>query len=182
MTRATSLALAVALIATATNARAQAPMTTWKPHFEFNVPGGVFAPTGDQRNEVKGGTVSAAQLSYVAHPLFALTATFGWARSRGLAFAATPKLDVLMYDLGAEGRLPHMARIGRATVGTFIAAGAGARTYSYRGDGFDTTHELAVYGGAGGEVGMGKVHLRLEARDYVTGNDVVVLAGIRVGR
>ena len=39
--------------------------------------------------------VSAAQLSYVAHPLFAVTATFGWGRSRGLAFATTPKLDVL---------------------------------------------------------------------------------------
>jgi hypothetical protein len=181
------LAFAAAMIAAAsTTAQAQA-VPAWKSHFEFNLPGGAFLPLGAQRDAFKRGTVSAAQLAYVAHPMVAVTATFGWARSRGLAVANTPKLDVFMYDIGAEGRLPGIASIGRVTFTPIAALGAGARSYNYRAD-VATSHKFAMYCGLGGEAGLGIVHLRIEARDYVTNpgtndrNDAVVLAGIRLGR
>jgi hypothetical protein len=57
----------------------------------------------------------------------------------------------------------------------------------------DATHTLAGYAVVGGELGMGRVGLRLEARDYVTGfrpliggggartrNDIVALVGLRL--
>jgi hypothetical protein len=57
----------------------------------------------------------------------------------------------------------------------------------------ETTNHLAVYVSAGGELGVGRVGLRLEVRDYLTGaslanpsattrvNDVAVMAGLRLG-
>ena len=57
----------------------------------------------------------------------------------------------------------------------------------------DATHNLSAYGSVGGEVGVRRVRVRIEARDYVsgfkplagqgaarTGNDVVVMAGVRL--
>ena len=71
-------------------------------------------------------------------------------------------------------------------------AGAGGRSYNYRKLDVDATHNLAAYGSVGGELGIRRVRVRLEARDYVTGfkplagegaartgNDVVVMAGLR---
>ena len=67
---------------------------------------------------------------------------------------------------------------------------AGARSYNYRSLHVDARHDVS----AGGEIGLGRVGLRLEVRDYVSGfkpldgggtaatrNDVVVLAGLRFG-
>ena len=60
--------------------------------------------------------------------------------------------------------------------------------------GGDATHNLAGYATVGGELGMGRVGLRLEVRDYVTGfelidagmsearNDVVIMAALRFNR
>lgn len=58
-----------------------------------------------------------------------------------------------------------------------------------------TTHNIAGYGALGGELGLGRVHVRLELRDYVTGfkplagdgasatrNDVAALVGLRFTR
>jgi hypothetical protein len=77
----------------------------------------------------------------------------------------------------------------------FAGVGAGARSYNYRNLDVDATHNVAGYGTVGGELGMGRVGLRLEVRDYVTGfkplvgggtadtrNDVVILVGLRFDR
>ena len=74
----------------------------------------------------------------------------------------------------------------------FVGIGAGARSYNYRKLDVDATHNLAGYASTGGELGIGRVHLRLEVRDYVAGfkplnglgaaatrNDVVALIGLR---
>jgi hypothetical protein len=117
---------------------------------------------------------------------------FGWARSRDLATANTPKLDVFTYDIGAEARAPQMNASESVSFTPFAGIGAGARSYNYRKLDVDATHNLAAYASAGGELGMGRVHLRLEMRDYVAGfkplnglgtsatrNDVVALIGVR---
>ena len=164
------------------------------PGWGFLVTSGQVLPTGAQRDVVKRGNVTAAQLSYGVHPAVALTATFGWARSRDVAAVDEPKLDIFMYDLGAELRAPRLGS-GFVDFRPFASLGAGARSYNYRSLEVDATHNLAAYGGVGGELGVGPVRLRVEARDYVTRfkpldgrgsvntrNDVVVMAGLVLGR
>jgi hypothetical protein len=178
------------LLASARTSAAQvpaAPTGAW----EFRVPSGGLVPTGAQRNALKDAHLSAAQLSYAVRPAFAITATVAWARSRDLASANDPKVDVFTYDVGAEARAPQWFAGRAVTFTPFAGVGAGARSYSHRKLDVDATHTVAGYGAIGGDVGMGRVALRLEARDYVSGfrpllgggrartrNDVAALVGL----
>jgi hypothetical protein len=165
-----------------------------RARWELVAPTGTLLPTGDQRDAIKRGSLSAVQLTYVARPMFAITSMFGWARSRDIATAGDPKLDVFTYDVGAELRAPRWPVGKGMTVSSFAGIGAGGRSYNYRKLDVDATHNLSAYGSVGGELGLRRVSLRLEARDYVsgfkplagagetrTGNDVVVMAGLRLG-
>ena len=160
---------------------------------EFSIPGGTLVPTGAQRDAIKRGNLTAAQLTYLVRPSFAITSMVGWARSRDVAALDNPKLDVFTYDVGAEVRAPQWLRGKGMTFSPFAGAGAGGRSYNYRKLEVDATHNLAAYGSVGGELGVRRIRLRLEARDYVTGfkplsgagaartgNDVVVMAGLRI--
>ncbi|MGE0158645.1 MAG: hypothetical protein AB7T31_04485 [Gemmatimonadales bacterium] len=162
--------------------------------WELIVPGGMLIPTGDQRDAVQRGGLTAAQLSYAPRPSLAFTATFAWARSRDVAAVDRPKLDVFMYDVGVEVRAPRWIGDGSLTLSPFAGIGGGARSYNYRSLHVDATHNLAGYASAGGEIGMGRAHLRIEARDYVAGfealdgrgaghvrNDMALLIGLRFG-
>lgn len=163
---------------------------TW----ELIVPSGTLVPTGTQRESIKRGGLSAVQISYVIDPSLALNATVGWARSRDIASAGDPKLDLFTYDVGAEVRALRWLSGGPLSFSPFAGIGAGGRSYNYRSLDVDATHNLAAYGSIGGEVGFRRVHLRLEARDYVTGfkpldgvgstdtrNDVALMFGLRLG-
>jgi hypothetical protein len=164
-----------------------------KPGWEFIVPSGAVVPTGAQRGAIKRGSLTAAQLSRVITPSFAVTATIGWARSRDVASAGDPKLDVFTYDVGAEMRAPRLIAGERMSFSPFAGVGAGGRSYNYRSLEVDATHNVAAYGSAGGELAIGRVRVRVEARDYVTGfkpltgngaadtrNDVALMAGLRI--
>jgi hypothetical protein len=181
---------------TATNLSAQATDSLSAPkaksRWELLLPSGTLVPTGAQHDAIKRGSLTAAQVTYVARPGFAITSTVGWARSRDIAIADTPKLDVFTYDIGAEVRAPSSGTV--VTFSPFAGAGAGGRSYNYRKLDVDATHNLAAYGSVGGEIGVRRVHVRLEARDYVTGfkplngvgaartgNDVILMAGVRFG-
>ena len=179
------IAAAVSCSLAATNAYGQ---ETSKPaHWEFLVPSGALITTGAQRNAIKSGNLTAVQLTYVARPALAITSTVGWARSRDVASAGDPKLDIFTYDIGAEARMP------RWIFSPFAGVGAGGRSYNYRKLDVDATHNLAAYASAGGELGIRRVRIRLEARDYVsgfkplqgvgaghTGNDVVLMAALHL--
>jgi hypothetical protein len=157
----------------------------------FNIPSGRLMPTGALRDALEDAHLSAAQLSYAFRPAFAVTATVAWARSRDLASTNDPKLDVFTYDLGAEARAPDWIAGRVVTFTPFAGIGAGARSYDHRKLDVDATHDVAGYAAAGGELGMRRVSLRLEARDHVSGfrplvgsggahvrNDVVALVGL----
>lgn len=183
-------------ILTATNRAAEAQAApSQRPRWDLLLSSGTVVPTGAQREAIKRANLSAAQLSYAVRPALAVTAMLGWARSRDIASAGDPKLDVFTYDLGAEVRAPRWAGGHAITFSPFAGAGAGGRSYNYRSLHVDATHNVAAYGSAGGELGFGRVHVRLEARDYVTGfkplhgegtadtrNDVVLMAGLRITR
>lgn len=191
-------ALGYTLVTTASlSAQATEPQTApaQKPGWELLVSSGVVVPTGVQRAAVKQGKLSTAQVSYVVRPSFAVTAALGWARTRDIATAGDPKLDAYTYDVGAEVRAPRWLSAGMVTFSPFAGAGAGGRSYNYRRLDVDATHNAAAYGSVGGELGVGRVRLRIEARDYLTGfkplggagttrtgNDVALMAGLRFVR
>ncbi|MEP6496261.1 MAG: hypothetical protein ABJF01_26570 [bacterium] len=163
-----------------------------KAGWEFLVSSGTVVPTGAERGIIKRGGLTAAQLSYVVTPALALTATLGWARSHDIASAGDPKLDLFAYDIGAEF-CAHRWTAGDAfSFSSFAGVGAGARSYNYRSLDVAATHNVSAYASAGGEFGVSRIRLRLEARDYVsgfkplngngaavTGNDVALLVGLR---
>ena len=188
----TRFAVTAALLVLSANAAVaqQIDAHTW----ELRIPSGALIGTGAQRDQVKDAQMTGVQLSRKLGSAFALTGTFAWARSRDLAAIDTPKLDVFTSDIGIETCFEDFAA-GPVSVHTFAGVGAGARSYNYRKLDVDATSNLAGYVAAGGELGMGRVALRLEARDYATGfkplvgagksgarNDVMILAALRFNR
>lgn len=162
---------------------------------EFRVSSGAFVPAGAQRNALKDAHMTAAQISWVLHPAFAVTGTFGWARSRDVLSTASPKLDVFTSDIGGELRTAEWFAGRRVSFSPFVAVGGGVRSYNYRKLDVDASNNVAGYAGVGGEVGSGRFGLRIEARDYVAGfkplvgsgksatrNDVVIMAAFSLNR
>lgn len=195
MLLAAAILVGAAHVASAQPAMDATPVAPQPAPWEFRVSSGAMVPTGVQRDVIKNAPLTVAQLSYLVRPSFAVTGSFGWARSHDLATAATPKLDVFTYDLGGEARAPQL-RTGRAvTFHPFAGAGIGGRSYNYRQLDVDATRNVSAYAAVGGEVGLRRVHVRLEVRDYVGGfkplagggqtdtrNDVVMMVGLRVGK
>jgi hypothetical protein len=189
MSRLAAASLLGSLMSVTAAAQTPAPQpAAW----EFRVTSGALVPTGAQRNSLKDAQATAAQLSWVIRPSLAVTGTFAWARSRDVAAVGTPKLDVFTSDLGVEARGGQWFAERAVTFSPFVGLGAGMRSYNYRKLDVDATNNLAGYGAIGGELGIKRVGLRLEVRDYATGfkplvgagqsdarNDVVVMVGLR---
>ena len=186
------MALGIALLSTGT-AAGQAPAS--EHTLELRVTSGAFVPTGNQRASLNNAQVTAAQVAWVVRPSLAVTGTFGWARSRDRGLVNTPKLDVFTSDVGVEARPTLWFAKHAVSLSPFAGVGAGVRSYNYRKLDVDATNNLAGYASAGGELGIGRMGLRLEVRDYATGykplagagrsemrNDVVMMAGIRFNR
>lgn len=189
---ATAVALVLGiLMTTAGLAHAQSSVAT-KPGFELLVPSGVVVPTGAQEDDVERGHLTAVQLSYGLRPDLVITSTVGWARTTPLGVGAEAKLDLFTYDAGVEYRMPRRRADRRINFKPFTGVGIGVRTHSYRRVDLATTHNLATYASVGGELGLSRVRVRLEVRDYLTWvtpfgatrttrrNDVAVLAGLRL--
>lgn len=185
---ATVAALALLLLAPAAATAQAASPSRW----QFLVSSGTLVPTGAQRAAIARGGVTVAQLAYVPGPV-AFTASLGWARTRDVAATDRAKLDAFLYDIGAELR-GKMLDLGPVSVMPFGGSGVGARSYNYRSLDVDATHNVAAFVNAGGEFDLGRVQLRLEVRDYISGfrslqaegpratrNDLVIMAGLRLG-
>ena len=186
-------ALVLGILVSARTSIAQTPTQpkTWEVRFTS----GALVPTGDQRNSLKNAGTTAAQVSWMIRPSLGITGMFAWSRSRDVAMVAQPKLDVFSSDLGLEARLGERFRESAVTFSPFVGMGGGARSYNYRKLDQDATHNLAGYAAVGGEIGVRRVGVRIEARDYVsqfkpligagqsaTRNDVVVMVGLRIKR
>lgn len=157
---------------------ASAQSTAPQPRrWEFRLASGSFVPTGSERGVLKQAQLSAAQLTWMPRSSLALSATFGWARSRDLGSADTPKLDIFMSDVGMELRPAQWFAGHAVTFSPFAGLGAGARSYNYRSLAVDATHNLSGYGTLGGELAAGRAGLRLEARNYMSGYKPLAGAG-----
>lgn len=183
--------VAFVTLAIATRANAQAP-TTPKPRFELVVPSGTVVARGANGHDLDGARLTAIQASYGVRPNFLVTSTVGWARSTPFERGQDARLDVFTYDAGVEYRPLERRGDRRLSFTPFVGTGGGARSYSYRHVDLPTTHDLAAYASAGGELGVSRVRVRVEVRDYLTWaspdatsnvtrrNDVAVLVGVRL--
>jgi hypothetical protein len=187
----TLVALVGGLTLVATPALSRAQEASSISPWEVRVSSGTLLPTGILKN----APMTALQVSRLITPSLALTGTIGWARSQVINTTDTPKLDVFTSDLGVELRSPRWFNKSMVTFDAFAGLGGGMRSYNYRKLDVGATHNLAGYGAVGGEFGMGRVGLRLEVRDYLTGfkplvgagesgmrNDVVFTAAVRFNR
>src|SRR5690606_36496136 len=121
--------------------------------------------------------VIAIQVARTISASTAITTTLGWARSRDLTHPQAPKLDILSGDIGLEQRVT-MWSLGRGTSFTpFVGVGGGVRQLDSRLHGASAATAVAGYFAVGGELGIGRVGIRLEARDYAT--DVRGPVGLR---
>lgn len=171
-----ALGMAALLLAPTHTATAQGdtpPPRRW----EFRLASGELMPMGGERDVIRQAQLSAAQLSWLPRPSIALSATFGWARSRDRAAVNEPKLDVFMSDVGVELRSARWFAGRALTFSPFAGLGAGARSYNYRSLDVDATHNLSGYGTLGGEFAAGRAGLRVEARNYISGYKPLVGAG-----
>jgi hypothetical protein len=193
----TTLGLGGLLVATATAGAQDQVLATpgvRASSFELRPYVGAYIPTGDQRDLLKDAVLVGAQASWRATRHLAVTGTFGWAPSEDRVLAGDETLDLYQYDVGAEARAPSWYNAGSWDFTPFIGLGVGGRTYNYRDlDNVDSKTNVAGYGALGGEVGFGRLGLRLEARDYIsrfepltgdgdakTRNDVTLAAGLTV--
>lgn len=195
MFKSTAVITLAALMIGGTHTAAQEQAAPAHGPWQLIVSSGRFIPTGAQRAAIGRGKVTVAQVSYVVREGFVITSTLGWGRTRDVASLDNPRLHMFTYDIGAETRAGKWLDGGRLSFSPFVGAGAGGRTYDYRGLDLDATHNLAGYVSAGGELGIARrVTLRLEARDYLTGfkplngggstharNDLTLIAGLRLG-
>jgi hypothetical protein len=182
------LALSGAL--SAATANAQDMKTQTSNGFEIRPYAGAFIPTGDQRDLLKDAVIAGGQASYRILPQLAITGTLGWSPSKDRVTPGDQTVDVWQYDLGAELRAPSWLTSGAWDFTPFAALGAGGRTYNYRDLDVDSKSNFAGFGGIGGELGFGRIGVRVEGRDYVsqfkpfdggdskTRNDVTVAAGL----
>jgi hypothetical protein len=193
----TALGLGGLLVATA-SAKAQDEVLTTRGGgsgaFELRPYVGAYVPTGDQRDLLKDAVLVGAQASWRVIPQLAVTGTFGWAPSKDRVTAGDQTLDLYQYDIGAEARAPSWYNAGSWDFTPFFGLGVGGRTYDYRDlDNVDAKTNVAGYGALGGELGFGRLGLRLEGRDYIsrfepltgngdtkTRNDVTLAAGLTV--
>ncbi len=152
---------------------------------------GALVATGAQRSAIKDAQLSAAGLSWRVRPSLAITGTFSWARSRALQAADRAKLDVFNSDVGLELETKEWSPGDAVRLRLFAGTGAGVRSYHYRTSAIHSTNHPAAYLAVGGDVGVGRVGVRLEARDYAsrftpmlgggasaTRNDLVISAGL----
>lgn len=190
VTRAT---IAAGILAITNVAAAQEPARAGA--WEIRVPTGSFIATGAQGNQLRDAHLTAFQLSRIVRQHFAVTGTFAWARSRDLTIAGTPKIDVFTFDAGFEARSAIWSAGKHVSLSTFTGLGAGARSYDYVKLDASAKTNIAGYAAAGGEIGVRRVALRLEARNYTSGfkpliaagmadtrNDMVVMATVRFSR
>jgi hypothetical protein len=194
VTRVARTASLLTLLVASSQAAAQ-ELPVRQHRLEFRVPSGALVASGAQRRSIKDARVTAVQMAWRLSPALAVTGTFGWARSRDLATIDAPKLDVFTSDIGLEARSRERYAGRPVSFSTFAGVGAGARSYNHTKLDTDATNNLAGYLGVGGELGVRRVALRLEARDYASGfktlagrgasgtrNDVMIMATVRFNR
>ena len=187
------IALTIAITGIASVASAQDGRPARRGGFELRPFAGAFIPTGEQRDLLRDAFLVGAQASYRVVPQLAITGTFAWSPTKDRLARGDQSLDVFHYDVGVEGRAASWLRGTSWDFTPVVGLGIGGRTYRYRDLDVAAQSKLAGYGALGGELGFGRLGVRVEARDYLsrftpligrgdsdTRNEVTVTAGLTV--
>jgi hypothetical protein len=189
------LAVIAALMAFAARVQAQSPTPA---AFQVRPLVGALVATGDERDVLKSAVLVGAQGAYTLNSNFALVGSFGWSPSEDKTTAARPKVDLYQYDLGLQGKLDDLTSGSAVSTRPYAIIGGGARTYDLRNvPGASAQTNPLGYGAIGLDLDQtnGRVGVRLEARDNVTGfkglrgelqdrkarNDLQFVAGLTFG-
>ena len=129
---------------------------------------GAYLPTGAHREVLGDAITIGAQGGYAITEHISLVATIGFAASSDKQIPLDDDLDLFSYDIGAEVTKSFLVANGGMTLSPFIGLGAGGRTYDYRERETDSETNVAGYGAIGGQLRMGTIGVRVEARDYVS--------------
>jgi len=165
------LGLAVVASLSAFAARLQAQQGNL-PAIDVRPVVGAIVGTGDQGDALKSAVLVGGQASYAVHPNFSLVGSFAWSPSQDKLSPQRPDLDLYQYDLGIEGRLNNLTEGSPIVTRPYAVLGGGGRTYSLRNvPGADAQTNPLGYGAVGLDLNQssGKIGLRLEARDNITG-------------
>jgi hypothetical protein len=162
--RLTILPAAVLAAALGGNAAAQTP----RSGFEVRPFVGAYFPTGDHRDLLSDAITVGLQGGYAIAQHFSLVATFALTTSSDKRIPLDDDLDLFSYDIGAELTKEFAVGDRGITLAPFVGVGAGGRTYDYRDRESDSETNFAGYGTIGGQLRLGSVSVRLEARDYVS--------------
>jgi len=163
------LAVVTSLLAFAVRVQAQQNKL---PAIDVRPVVGAIVGTGDQADALKSAVLVGGQASYAFHPNFSLVGSFAWSPSQDKLSPARPDLDLYQYDLGIEGRLNNLTENSPVITRPYVVLGGGGRTYSLRDvPNADAQTNPLGYGALGLDLDHagGKVGLRLEARDNITG-------------
>ena len=139
-----------------------------RPAFEIRPLVGAYIATGDQRDVLKDAVLVGGQLSWYVIPALGITGTFGWSPSKDRITPGDQTLDIYQYDVGAELRAASLWSDEMWSFTPFVGAGVGGRTYNYRDLNVDSKTDFDGYGSLGGDIALGAIGFRLEARDYVS--------------
>ena len=139
----------------------------WRgPSGELRPFAGVFLPVGAFKSDFKSATMVGAQAAVEVNRHFHGVASVGWTHGHNKLFVEDVTY-IWQYDVGAE--LNAVREMGWGWYfRPFAGAGAGGRTYDYRGVAAKTTSCTAGYGSAGAEIQRNVLAFRAEARDYLS--------------
>jgi hypothetical protein len=133
---------------------------------------GAIVGTGDQADALKSAVLVGGQASFAVHPNLSLVGSFAWSPSQDKLSPQRPDLDLYQYDLGIEARTNNLTENSAIVTRPYAVLGGGGRTYNLRNvDNAGAQTNPLGYGAVGLDLvqASGKIGLRFEARDNVTG-------------
>jgi len=128
---------------------------------------GAYVPVGKQHRLLDGGVALGAQLALEFARGAHAVAGFTWVPTNQRGLDTDARVEMAQFDLGAEWLSPGRRRV-QAGFDPLVGVGLGIRAYRSRDTDTPSQANLGAYGALGGELRLGRVGLRLEARDYVT--------------
>ncbi len=162
-----TMLLSATLLGAAVSNQAAAQETSGS-RFEARPFLGAYLPTGDHRDLLGDAITAGIQGGYAITEHLSLVATVGVTPSSDKRIPFSDDIDLFSYDIGAELTKSFDVGPGGMTLSPFVGLGAGGRTYDYRDWSSKSETNVAGYGAIGGQLHMGALGLRLEARDYMS--------------
>ncbi len=159
--RATIVATALALCASAANAQDSEPLPLEVRPFV-----GAAIPMGGQRALFDDEMIAGVQAAIGVTERFQAVTTFAWIPGTAHYAVGDDAVDIYQYDFGAEFDFPR-APVLEQRFTPFVGLGLGPRSYRYASTQLADRGCLSGYAALGAELRLFTTTFRMEARDIV---------------